>query len=1036
MRFVPALAPAAASPAPCDVLDTAGPYLYSQDETVVLTFSVFSRSADAVVYNVTCAPPSGWSTATATMQAPFSSLSITFDERPPLTMPGSLEAGCTVIDFGAASAPWCARSTPTCSTPPDSWWAGGEVHLVEVSHSDVGWLGVGMPSWGLPYPDLIDDTMNIAASLDMMAKDPAFSWQHECMLFLRVFVEMYAEREAELVARIAEGRFDIGGTFTEGLESTQLNELMARQMYSGRKWFVERYPGLDSGVVAFHQDGPLRAIQAPQVWAKSGMRYLKSSRWSDQVLAWHGADDDSSVLAMTEVHYGQANANVADLTHRLAQMGPLYRAAGLPPVGVQAVGTDYSPPTDFSAFVAAWNVQPRNATPVLRYGTFHSALKALDVGAPNLKHVRGERPDLWYIEGAPTHHRMFDSLRGGARALPAAETWATWRALVEGSFAASYPEATLGAAWLNLTLNDHGIAGEPTPKNFSLPSWFVNEASPDQWDLVYADKWARAAQAGLDIAAESQAFISAHVNTSAVVGAPPAPGGAVVQVFNSLSWTRDAPVEAVMTPCAPRVGALTDATTGAAIDSQAAFDDASGCTLVFVVQDVPSFGYKTVVAAPGPSPAAAPSAVAAAPLAPGSPWTAPFTNAYYRITPATGGLASMVDLATGKELFDTSALLAGEWVSLTYTGMGASETREYAHAQADSSFQRLSQFAAATWSVLESGPVRTVFGTAPVQTNHSVVSLRLDVWAGLRRVDLRVHLGAWDSGFGVANRVSFPVRSSVRAVTYAAPFGVVRVGQDEAENGTDDTWLTSPGSDVPLFERAWAIHPREVADWMHAEGDGVGVMLSSPVGVFDFVDCSGRYPATQPVLAPELLLHTDSNRGPFLPEPGDHDFLISIAATPPAAAGGWAAGWRAPVEANNPPTVVWRAAGGAQAPGAWLPPRAGLLSVVDNARGGAEDAGSWVTALKKQDDGVSEARSNVIARVFNVDGVDRPEVSLRVDFPVPDDNSGAGRLLTAAARTNLIELEPEELPGAAGTRFAAAPLGHWAIETLSLDLGL
>ena len=55
------------------------------------------------------------------------------------------------------------------------------------------------------------------------------------MLFMRVFVDMYPEREAELVARIAEGRFDIGGTFTEGLESTQLNELMARQMYTGRK---------------------------------------------------------------------------------------------------------------------------------------------------------------------------------------------------------------------------------------------------------------------------------------------------------------------------------------------------------------------------------------------------------------------------------------------------------------------------------------------------------------------------------------------------------------------------------------------------------------------------------------------------------------------------------------------------------------------------------------------------------------------------------------------------------------------------------
>ena len=32
------------------------------------------------------------------------------------------------------------------------------------------------------------------------------------ILFLRVYVEMYPEAEAALIARIAEGRFDIGGS--------------------------------------------------------------------------------------------------------------------------------------------------------------------------------------------------------------------------------------------------------------------------------------------------------------------------------------------------------------------------------------------------------------------------------------------------------------------------------------------------------------------------------------------------------------------------------------------------------------------------------------------------------------------------------------------------------------------------------------------------------------------------------------------------------------------------------------------------------
>ncbi len=38
-----------------------------------------------------------------------------------------------------------------------------------------------------------------------------YKWQHECMLFLRVWLEQNPTREAELVQRLGEGSFDIGG---------------------------------------------------------------------------------------------------------------------------------------------------------------------------------------------------------------------------------------------------------------------------------------------------------------------------------------------------------------------------------------------------------------------------------------------------------------------------------------------------------------------------------------------------------------------------------------------------------------------------------------------------------------------------------------------------------------------------------------------------------------------------------------------------------------------------------------------------------
>lgn len=89
------------------------------------------------------------------------------------------------------------------------------------------------------------------------------------------------------------------------------------------------------------------------------------------------------------------------------------------------------------------------------------------------------------------------------------------------------------------------------------------------------------------------------------------------------------------------------------------------------------------------------------------------------------------------------------------------------------------------------------------------------------------------------------------------PFGVVRVGVDESNTGFDDVWLQEPGAQTSSFTRGWEQRPREVGDWVHAEGfvaTGAGVTISSSVGAWDWVDPTGAYPATQPVLAPEVRI--------------------------------------------------------------------------------------------------------------------------------------------------------------------------------------
>ena len=152
--------------------------------------------------------------------------------------------------------------------------------------------------------------------------------------------------------------------------------------------------------------------------------------------------------------------------------------------------------------------------------------------------------------------------------------------------------------------------------------------------------------------ADAQIWIAGMVNVSGA-----APGGALasVTVFNSLSWERSDVVLDLAPPSGS--GPVWVVTAGGGlVHSQLSAD---GTAIVFAAEKVPSFGFATFFLVPA---LAAPAAPLPARSVVGTPWTTIWSNEFFRLTPGAGGLASIVDLASGVSLFDTAHYDVGEWM--------------------------------------------------------------------------------------------------------------------------------------------------------------------------------------------------------------------------------------------------------------------------------------------------------------------------------------------------------------------------------------
>jgi alpha-mannosidase len=844
---------------------------------------------------------------------------------------------------------------------------GWNIRILSSSHQDIAWMN--SPEACREYRD----TQCITPALEMMAHNPDYCFVMENMLNLMEYIECHPERREEILRYTREGRLEWGATFNQPYESLLSGEQLVRGTYFGRKWLKKNFPGCDA-LVYFNPDVPARSLQMQQILSKAGIPYMVISRYHKGFYRWV-SPDGSSVVAYSPGHYGNAHAILRAtpeegsslLKKELHEWAEYYRKHNLPPEFPLLHSVDFSKPTDFGALIEHWNgspsVEATDGASTLGYSSAARFFGHLVETNPALDMLRGERPNLWlYIHG-PTHHQAISAQREAGTLLPAAEIFSAVSSLLDDN-PASYPAREMEEAWLAAIYPDHGWGGKEGQIT----------------DRLFRQKLEFARDQGKIMLDRALRKVAAHIKTDSSKGSP-------VIVFNSLSWRRSDPV-VITLPSSQRSWKVRDA-EGKVVPSRVLSPLASPgeaeTRLEFMAEDVHGLGYKTFYVQRGEA-AGPDSAMSSSPAD-------FYENEFYRLEFAAGGLRRIFDKELKADLLNTEKFLGFEVFTMQSVGNGAGEFGRVQQPTREN-FDALSRHGVSwQYDPLESGPLRTVFRFKE-QLEHCTIEQEIIVFSKMKRIDCEVSILDWDGEPYREFRLALPVNAPGGRVVYEVPMGVVEVGRSEI-----------PGTGGPAYgdlnydELCKEIRPREVQNFLSADGENFGLTMSTSVAVNDFQDPTSG-PLPYPLLQPVLLASRRSchGEGNWYLQEGNHHFHFSVTSHPP----GWLNGYRHGIQSNVP---LFPLAGAAAADEAQLAEEGSFFEV------SAPDV--LVSTVKKCEDDDS-----IVVRLYDIGGKD-VDLNLRTFFP-PE----------RVERVNIIEEEGKTLP--CRIDGVSLKLGHHAIETLKL----
>lgn len=823
------------------------------------------------------------------------------------------------------------------------------IFIVEHSHSDIAW------SYNIEGEAQTRNS-NLDAVFNMMRKDSTFRWTIECVLYFQDWLSKHPDKESEIIKYLSEKRLDCGATYTQPLEDCQYNELLVRQMYSGKRWFEKRYPDIKLNIVC-NQDAPLRGLQTQQVYSKAGIKYLKASRMiTPDYFYWKSPDGSKLLSWYQEGYWGKPKIDSTYIANQIQRLLENCKKFSQPKVVAMTWGHDYNDPKDFSSVIKKWNnIAPVNKLPLVSYGTFSDVLTEVDNKNQKLEEINGGVPNWWVYEEWPTHNMAMQYQRMAGKYLPMAEMFSTIKALLGESFS-GYPYDKLNNAWTDATFACHTMVPSPNP-------------APDS---IMLEKYKNSAKTGMQETQAAMNWIAQKIKVKNK--------GIPVVVFNGLAWSRTDPVE-ISLPENTGINSVLIDEQG----NEIPFQILKNIRLVFIATNVPSAGYKTYYLTSGRT-----DKVSSTQPLPGSKWTTPFESDYFRVSAVPGGIKSIFDKESGKELLKTDRWLGGEWTTFYTKARGASEEIDFE--PKPDVFSDRAKNHQSEWVCEESGPVLAKWNMTTINSKHCNVKTSVTVYRHIKRIDWTIDVIGNDKDINIEQRIVFPFNITNSQIAYEVPFGVIKAGESEPFVYINKFLFSKPPS-LPFF-------PREIQNWVSVTGDNIGITIGSSVGACAFKDFGNDADTLMPLISPILLANVRNPDGKNIVQPGNHSFSFSLFCNPAGDINGSKNG----VQSQNPLIgIALNNSGNKEI----LPEKLSFFQF------DSEFAG--LSTIKKAEDD-----NEVIMRVYNLSGTDS-NVGVHSYFDINN-----------AQKTDIIELNGKNIQ--AEKRSFNISLPGWSIETVKLNL--